>query len=165
MRRKWIGLVLPMMMISALAVACSDDGGNGGVTGPTIADLAGTWNATSILLTWNANPAVQLDLVQTLGATVTLQVTNQNRYTFTVSVPGLPAQIIMGDFTFTATGANSGTFGLSDDTDPPGTAPTTGTLTLSGNMVTINIPDAELVDFDMDGTEDEALLVGQLTRQ
>jgi hypothetical protein len=155
-----------MMMISALAVACSDDGGNGGVTGPTIADLAGTWNASSVLLTWNANPAVQLDLVQTLGATVTLQVTNQNRYTFTVSVPGLPDQIIMGDFSFTATGANTGTFSLTDDTDPPGTDPTSGTFTLSGtNSITINIPDAELVDFDSDGTDDEALLVGQFTRQ
>ncbi len=164
MRRKWIGLVLPVMMISALTVACGDDEGNG-VTGPTIADLAGTWNATSLLLTWNANPAVQVDLVQTLGATVTLQVTNQNRYTFTANVPGQPALMVVGDFSFTATGANSGSFSLTDDDEPGGT-PTTGTMTLTGaNTITVNIPDAELIDFDMDGTEDEAEFVGQFTRQ
>jgi hypothetical protein len=38
-------------------------------------------------------------------------------------------------------------------------------MTLTGaNTITVNIPDAELIDFDMDGTEDEALFVGQFTR-
>ncbi len=144
MKRKWVRLTLPILAISALALGCGDD--NGGTTGVTINDLAGTWNATSMVL---SVPGVSLDLVQTFGADVTLNITTGERYTLTVEVPGTPTMTVTGNFTIS--GSN---FTLTDDDEP--TEPISGTFSLSGNTLTVNASEVELVDFDQDGVEDPA---------
>ena len=45
------GFMLPILMVGALIVGCGDDDDG---TGVTINDLAGTWDGTSVELTWNA---------------------------------------------------------------------------------------------------------------
>ena len=47
-------LSLPIL-VGALSLGCGDDDGP---TGPTVAQFAGTWNATSITYTSTATPAV-----------------------------------------------------------------------------------------------------------
>ncbi len=59
-------LVLGAMLVSV--AACSDS------TGLTAEDLEGTWNATSIVFTNNANSAESVDIVQTDGASFTMTV-------------------------------------------------------------------------------------------
>ena len=59
-------LVLGAMLVSILG--CGDS------TGLTAEDLEGTWNATSIVYTNNANSAESVDIVQTDGASFTMTV-------------------------------------------------------------------------------------------
>jgi hypothetical protein len=159
---KWARFALPLLLVSAIAVACGDDE-EAGPTGPTIADLAGSWDATSLKLTLNANPAVSVDLVQTFGGTVTLDVTSAGRYTFTGSVPGQPTLTVTGDITIT--GAN--TFTLTNDDDPTDVLSGTFTLSADKNSLSITLQDAELIDLTGDGvvdSADAALLEGAFTR-
>jgi hypothetical protein len=163
MRRltKFARLALPLLLVGAVAVACGDDE-DGGATGPTITDLAGTWNATSLKLTLNANPAVSVDLVQTFGGTVTLEITSAGRYTFTGNVPLQPTLTITGDFTIS--GSN---FTLTNDDDPTDVLSGTFTLSADGNSLSITLQDAELIDLTQDGvvdTADASLLEGSFTR-
>ena len=60
-------LVLGAMLVSI--AGCGDS------TGIEPADLEGTWNATSIVFTNNANSAESVDIVQTDGASFTMTVT------------------------------------------------------------------------------------------
>jgi hypothetical protein len=149
---------LPVLLVGAIAVACGDDDEE--PTGPTVDDLAGSWDATSLLLTWNANPAVSVDLVQTFGGTVTLVITAAGRYTFTAAVPGQAVQTITGDFTITGTNQ----FSLTNDDDPLDVLNGTFVLDSNGNELDINLPDATILDFDEDGEDDEALLEGNFLR-
>ncbi len=59
-------LVLGAMLVSI--VGCGDS------TGLTAEDLEGTWNATSIVYTNNANSTESVDIVQTDGASFTMTV-------------------------------------------------------------------------------------------
>lgn len=146
---------LPLLLVGAVAVACNDNKTT--PTGPTIADLAGTWNATSVVLTWDANPSIKVDPVQAFGATITLEITTAGRFTFTIDVPGQPLDVTTGDFTLNGTN-----FTLTNDADP--TDVLSGSFTLSGNNLSITVQHAELLDFDGDGVEDPALLEAQFTR-
>jgi hypothetical protein len=161
MRRltKFAQLALPLLLVGAVAVACGDDE-DGGPTGPTIADLAGTWDATSLKLT---HPNATVDLVQTFGGTVTLEVTTAGAYTFTGSVPGQPTLTITGEFQITGTN----TFTLTNDADPTDVLSGTFTLSADKNSLSITLQDAELIDFTGDGvvdSADAALLEGAFTR-
>jgi hypothetical protein len=60
----------------------------GGTAAPPPETLIGTWNATSVELVSVANPAVRVDLVADLGATVTLVLAANNDFTLTVSYTG-----------------------------------------------------------------------------
>ncbi len=158
--KKWAPVAL--LLASAIAIACNDDNKTG-PTGPTIADLTGTWNATSVKLTLNANPAVSVDLVQTFGGTVTLDITSAGRYTFTGSVPGLPPLTITGDFQITGTN----TFTLTNDADPTDVLSGTFTLSADKNTLSVTLQDAEVIDLTQDGVVDAAdasLLEGVFSR-
>lgn len=155
--KTWMRFALPVLLVAAFAVACGDDDDE--PTGPGLDELTGTWDASSLSLTWNANPAVVINLVD-LGATVTLVINANGTYNFTIEVPAQADQVITGDFTLL--GGNS--FSLTND-DEAGVL-WTGTFTLSadGNELSINLPNVTIFDFDQDGTEDEALLEGDFDR-
>jgi hypothetical protein len=155
--KTWTRFALPILLVGALAVACGDDDET--PTGPGLDELVGTWDASLLTLTWNAMPSVTVDLVG-IGATVTLVVNSNGTYSFTVAVPAQPDQVITGDFTLL--GGNS--FSLTNDAEAG--VVWTGTFTLSsdGDELTVNVPNVTIFDFDMDGTEDEALLIGEFDR-
>jgi hypothetical protein len=155
---KWTRLVLPVLLVGALAVACGDDD----TTGVTIQDLAGTWDATSLELTPDGIPGFPpIDLVQDLGGTITLIVSVNERYMFIADVPPMPVDTIQGDFELDGT-----SFTLTNDEDPPGEPPLDGTFTLSGDNLSITVEHAEIVDFSQppDGDPDPALLEGDFVR-
>ncbi|UCF20513.1 MAG: hypothetical protein JSU87_03635 [Gemmatimonadota bacterium] len=157
MKRKWMRLALPVLLISAIAVGCGDDDGD--TTGVTIDDLAGTWVAneastgTKVELTLNAAPATTIEIV-TLGGTASLTITTSERFTLVVDVPGLGGGTFTGSFTIS--GRN---FTLTTDDDPDD--PITGTFTLSGNTLEVRASDVEIFDVippEGVGPEDAALL-------
>jgi hypothetical protein len=67
------------ILSAALAVACGDDGGPG--DNVTIADLAGTWNATTVTYTSQLDGSQRVDLVAGDGK-ATLTISSDGRYTF-----------------------------------------------------------------------------------
>jgi hypothetical protein len=149
-----VGFALSILLVGALTVACGDDDDT---TGVTINDLAGTWNGTSVELTWNAMPSVSVDLVQ-LGLTITLDVETNETYTFTASLAQQPVEVVNGDFNLT--GGNS--FSLTND-DEPGEV-WSGTFTLSGNNLSVRLEDVTLFDFDDDDINDESLMEADFVR-
>jgi hypothetical protein len=152
--RKLAGFTLPILMVGALAVGCGDDDDS---TGVTINDLAGTWNGTSVELTWNAMPSVSVDLV-TLGLTITLDVETNGTYTFEASLAQQTVEMVTGDFNLTG----SNRFSLTND-DEPGVV-WSGTFTLSGNNLSVRREDVTLFDFDDDGENDESLMEADFVR-
>jgi hypothetical protein len=148
------GFALPMLMVGALTVACGDDDEG---TGVTINDLAGTWNGTSVELTWNAMPSVSVDLVQ-LGLTITLDVETNETYTFEASLAGNTVEMVTGDFNLTG----SNRFSLTNDDEPGITW--SGTFTLSGNNLSVRLEDVTLFDFDDDDENDESLMEADFVR-
>lgn len=151
---------LPLLLIGALGVGCDDDDEPIGVT---IADLAGTWVATSVVLSNNAFlPVDPFDLVA-VGATVTLTIQNNGNFTF--SATNLPAPLSDVNITGTIeiTGNNTADIITDDPLDPAPAA-----FTLSGDNVTLSVPNAELIDFDESGTiepAEEVDLSAAFTRQ
>lgn len=146
--RKLTGLTLILAITGMAGVACDDDEGNGGPTGPTIADLAGSWQAsatesgTSFVLTWNTDPNQVVSMVD-LGATVTLTVLDDGTFTIVVDFPDaapfaditLPGEFeIMGNNVMVTTPVGS----------------VEGTISLDGDTLTLVLMDVSLVDFDGD---------------
>jgi hypothetical protein len=129
--------------VAAGAVACGDS------TGITPEDLAGTWEATEIVFTNQANTSESVDLVD-LGASLTV----------TVNASGAVSTVF--DDGQGGTDSDSGT--LSVD----GTTLTIGGETFeaerSGDNLTLTDATAEY-DFDDDGSDDDATLVIRLVRQ
>ena len=152
------GFLLPILMVGALTVACSD---NNETTGPTINELAGTWDGSSVLLTLNANPSIQRDLVQDLGLTVTLEVLVTERYSFTAALGATPVEVVTGDFNLTG----SNRFELTNDDEPGVTWE--GTFTLAGDNLSVRLQDVTLLDFDNppDGENDETLMEADFVRE
>ena len=84
---------------SALAIASIIDDGDG--KGVTRDDLAGTWNATSIVFTKTENPQESVDVIPG-GASMTLVLHAEGAYAITSVIP--PADPLDGDI---------GTYGVS----------------------------------------------------
>lgn len=142
------------LLVAALAVACSDsEGPTGGAE--DVDDLVGTWNATVMEFTNSADNTQKVDLISE-GASVTLTITSNGRYTFDMSFPGEGAEADSG--TFTLSGSNI-TINSDNPEDPE--AETLG-YTLSGNTLTMLGDDT--FDFDEDGTEETATMRLVFTR-
>ncbi len=166
---KWTGLALPALLVVALGVGCDDDEGNG-ITGPTIADVQGTWVAspgqpgTSLVLTPNAAPGNAVDAVNTLGGTFTLTITSNGDFELVISIPALQiAETITGEITITET--NRAT--LVNDADPTDVLTATFSLTNNDNTLSITVQDAELInliDPPTVGPEDAAELDATFVR-
>jgi hypothetical protein len=152
---KWTRLVLPVLLVGALAVACGDDD----TTGVTIQQLAGTWDATSLELTPDDFPIPPIDLVNDLGGTITLIVSTNERYMFIADVAPQPVDTIQGDFEI-----NGSSFTLTNDEDDPGEPPLNGTFSLVNDILSITVEHAEIADLTQDGNLDPALLEGVFER-
>jgi hypothetical protein len=147
--RNWVRYALPIVMIGAFAVACGDDDEG---TGVTIADLVGTWTANSFVLSNNPLlPQDPVDLVL-VGATVSMNIAADGSFTFSaINLPlGLDDVILTGDIEITG----DGTATVTTDDDPDDPAP--ATFNLDGDSLTLSIPDADLIDFNDDGTIEDA---------
>lgn len=152
-------LAIAVPLVGAMALACSDD--DNGTTGPSIADLVGTWAATAATLTPQGGSA--LDLIG-LGTAITLTVSANASYEFTINNAVLQlSDTITGEFMIT--GATTGE--LTNDDDPGDTLQVTFSLTNNNNTLTVSVPDAELVDLSQppDGIPDPADLDMTLVRQ
>lgn len=125
------------------AVACGDS------TGITAEDLAGTWEATEIVFTNQANTSESVDLVD-LGASLTV----------TVEASGTVTAVF--DDGQGGTDSDSGTLGVDGSTLTIGGD--TFEADRSGDQLTLTDATSEY-DFDDDGSDDPATLVIRLVRQ
>jgi len=143
----WTRIALPILVVGALA--CGDDDE---ATGVTTADLAGAWSASSFILSDNDFlPVDPVDIVGTLGVTVNLNVQASGAFTFTTQGLSTATAGLLDDVnitgTITVTGSN--TAEVAADSDPDN--PSEGTFNLSGDNLTLNLPDAAIIDFDGSG--------------
>jgi hypothetical protein len=119
--------------------ACSDDG-----TGPAeLQPLVGTWQATELTLTNQANPGTSVDLIEQ-GATFTLSILATGQYSASLVIFGQANQEV-------------GTVSVSGNQitiTPNVGSSTTGTWTLQGNTVIVD-GDTEF-DFNFDGISEAA---------
>lgn len=137
------------ILSAAVAVACGDDGGPG--DNITIDDLVGTWNATTVTYTSQADGSKRVDLIAGDGR-ASLTISSDGRYTF-VLAPALEAPEISSGFAVIESG-----FLLVQNVTEPGVTVafamtvTNGTLGLVTNEV----------EYDFDGGDGEEPAVLQI---
>jgi hypothetical protein len=165
MRKKWLRLALPVLIVGALSAACSDDDED--PMGVTIDDLVGVWDATAVVLSDNAALAAfggSIDLVGTLGSTIVLDINADGSFSFDATATAISPDIML---TGTIVITGDGTATVSVDPVEAGDTPSDATFTLSGDNLSLTIPEAELLDLNQD-TEidelDEATLDADLVR-
>jgi hypothetical protein len=130
-------------VVVAGAVACGDS------TGITPEDLAGTWEATEMVFTNQANTSESVDLIE-LGASLTV----------TVNASGTVSTVF--DDGQGGTDSDSGTMSVDGSTITIGSD--TYEADRSGDELTLTDATSEF-DFDEDGSDDAATLVIRLVRQ
>jgi len=135
--------MLAVGTVVAALVACGDS------TGITAEDLAGTWEATEIVFTNQANTSESVDVVD-LGASLTV----------TVSASGTVSTVF--DDGQGGTDSDSGTLSVDGSTLTIGGE--TFEAERSGDELTLTDATNEF-DFDDDGTDEAANLVIRLVRQ
>jgi hypothetical protein len=131
-----------MLLGTAVAVACSD------AVAPE--DIAGTWNATSLVFTSTADPSETFDAV---AAGVELSITFGSGGAVSLTVTE-------GAFTETETG----TYTLDGSLTLDGEV-SSGSVNLSGSTLTLTLTSGVEFDFDDDGTDEPARLVAVLTKE
>ena len=153
---------LAQILLSSLFVlflfACSDDDENGvSDEGPifSISDLAGTWNATSLVFTYSGSGPVpepsSYDVIAE-GGSATLTVQSSGRFTLTVRPAGEDTESFSGRMYF----EDGEFFAIQFDDDPPDD-PTYFGESLVGDTFTLNGgPDTAEWDFDGDGNDESA---------
>ena len=141
------------LTISALALilmsACTEATGGIGVEPD---DLAGTWMATSFVLTSVADNTVSIDLVAEEGAVVTLVLRADGTYTFTFVSDEEPTENEAG--TYTVSGSTLTVTPTDLDVE---------TMTISRDGDTMTLTLADVFDFTH-GVDEAATLVISLTR-
>ena len=142
-------LVAPLLAVTVVA-GCGDSNGPG--TEATINALAGTWNATSLVFTNNANSSETFDLIADGGSF---------SITFTAAGGFSGSSTFEGDTdTFSGTFEVQGSNLIISETGESG--PETIAFTRSGNTLTLTLDDE--FDFDDDGFDEPATLVIVLQR-
>ena len=161
-------LLVPLLFVALSVPGCGGDDDDNGGTGPdliTIADFAGTWNATEFRATSLDDPQIQFELVAA-GGSMTITVQPDGAFTGTVSFPDPDTGQIV-------TIPVSGTFTLVSQTEveadfaleiPPLLEDTTVEFELVGNTLTLH-EDVTTFDFDFDGDIDPASFDATFVRQ
>ena len=93
-------LFFPLILaVLAMMTACGDDDDDFSATGTklSISDIQGSWIATSA--TFTAPEFIDI-LAEGEGVTVTLVIQANGRFTFTVMMPGAPADVTTGKLGF-----------------------------------------------------------------
>jgi hypothetical protein len=141
-------------LAAALAAGCGDNGtGPGGEV--TVADLVGTWRATTFSFTSQANASQSFDLI-VQGGRMTLTVASDSTYTMVLAPPGEVPDIVTG-----ALVVEEGFLLVTDNSVPGETI--AFTMNLSGNRLELVTDEAEF-DFDGDGVDEPAVLTIVLQR-
>ena len=158
-----LGTVVALCL--GLAPGCSDDDDKS--TEPdllTVADFAGSWNATKFLVKSQDNPLIQFDLI-TVGGSASWDAGTDGAFTGQAVIPSEPPDDPI-------TLPLAGTFTLVDQQHatvtfipeyPPMFTSFTAEFTLTED--TLEILDANTsFDFDGDGTEEPAIFEGTMVR-
>jgi hypothetical protein len=132
---------LTTAMLVTAVIGCSD---TAAPSDP--ADLAGTWNATSMVFVDDADPTVSVDVV-TMGASFQLVIAADGTFTGAFAM-GSEIEPFAGTIAISGTNLI-----ITDSLDPTDTS--TVAFTLDGNTLTL-MDDEELYDFDDDGQEEPA---------
>jgi hypothetical protein len=134
------------------AVACAGSDATG--PDPAIAPFVGDWNATSLILTSQANPEVSPDLI-TLGATFSLNVQESGQYT-AILLYASQAQTEIGHVTVSGSAVTL-------HREFPSAGTTAGVYEFQGNRLVL---DGETeFDFNLDGTPEPALVHLEFVRK
>jgi hypothetical protein len=138
-------LATPLGM--AAAVACGES------TGVQLADLAGTWNITTMEFS-EVGGSARVDLISDFGGTATIEIESDGSFTLTITVQGVPE-------------TDTGTITVNGDevTLATATDASQGTISRNGDTVTIDFDAGVEFDFDDDGTDDAATLRIVMVRQ
>ncbi len=136
---------------AAFAVGCSDSTDPGDVTGN---DLAGTWDATSVVFTPDAG-GTAVDVVP-LGFGLEITFNAEGGYTATFTEPGEAPDLEIGTYTVV-----NGVLTLT----PVGEDAETMTIdSFSGSTMVLSDSNAEF-DFDDNGTEEPANMTATMVKQ
>jgi hypothetical protein len=155
-------LSLWVMLPIAALTGCDDDG-----AGPdllTIADFAGSWEATTYRLTHAQIPAITLEVIS-LGVTLEMDANASGNFTGSAFIPAvLVGQDLDLDFggTFSLVGQDSLIINFVPEV-PPLLTQTRAAFQLAGNVLTLTDQDTTF-DFDGDGAEEPAIFEGTLRR-
>ena len=146
-------------LIAVVALCLTSSCGGSDTTPPET--LVGAWNATSVELVSMADPAVHVDLVADLGASVTLVLEADNNYTLTVTYTGdEPGDSWPWGTNSVVTGNWSATDVLTLQTSP--TSEWQFEIQLNGDSLSLTEADTSF-DFGGDGTPEDADLSLDLT--
>lgn len=117
------------------------------------ADVAGTWDATSVVFTSVADPSTNSGNVILAGASLSITLGENGSASLTIDDGSGPD-------------TQTGTFSIdgSDLTLTLNGDVSTGTIELNGDTLTVRINTGAQFDFDNDGTDEDATLVVILTR-
>ncbi len=124
-RRAWAAWTIALMV--STQQACTSDSVS---PDPSVQDLVGDWEATALVLTSVANPAVSTDLIAR-GGTFTLNVQPSGHYT-AILLSGGAGAAELGLLSVSGSAISLRT------TYPPPPDTATGTFSLSGNTLTID---------------------------
>ncbi len=130
---------LALASLLLLGAACSSDK----PTGPSVSALVGTWDATQITLTSQANPSNTIDGIAS-GLGIELTFDASGGYTAVTTTQGISPDTATG----TAT-VNGNAITLTDATNEV----TSGTFSVNGNTLTVHFTQGLTFDF---GSGDEA---------
>jgi len=158
MRPRGLLLLASLMLCATLATSCSsseDDEFPLVGTTLSISDIAGNWTATQAVFSRAAaGPVLNVDLLAA-GATVTLGIQTNGRFTLTATLPGEAPDVTTGQLGF-----DEDVLVVIDDDDPGDFE----RFSITASATTLSIQGPSTFDFDGDGTEEAAVLVLDFVR-
>ena len=154
-RNTWALALAAMVAVPLVGCGGDDDNGTDPPAGVTLADLAGTWDATEAEFQSLDNPLLRFDLVA-LGGSLTLTVAANGDYTATIQAPGEAPETETGTVTVQGNVIDLNVDGVPESVEFD--------FTLVGNTLTM-VTESEGFDFDGDDIDDPARLTLVLVRR
>ena len=151
----WALAVAALVAVPVVGCGGDDDNGTDPPAGVTLADLAGTWDATEAEFQSLDNPLLRFDLVA-LGGSLTLTVSANGDYEATIQPPGEAPETETGTVTVVGNVIELNVDGVPESVEFD--------FTLVGNTLTM-VTESEGFDFDGDDIDDPARLTLVLVRR